>query len=239
MINIFKPIFFIIGTIIRAFDIPIKQGGFKIRFPKIMTNWELGSTLISEYEKDERKLIVKYMKPDDSVLEMGACIGVVSLTINKILLDKTKQVSIEPNPQMHEYLYTNRENNNGFFNIETCIISKLNKVDFFIGGKAFLGSSTLNGEEKIEIPGKSFQKITDEYFEFTVIVMDIEGGELEFFRSFDLTSSKVRLIIWETHLSTNMLTEKDLNECYEKLNAQGFHLEEKSANVEAWIRDVK
>src|SRR5665647_1609191 len=108
-----------------------------------MTKTELGCSLLSEYEKNERKLVKKYLKSDDAVLEMGACIGVVSLTINRILSDKKKQVSVEPNPQMHKYLYENKKNNKGQFYVETCIISKSKEVPFFLGGQAFLGSNTL------------------------------------------------------------------------------------------------
>ena len=98
---------------------------------------ELGSTITGKYEKSERTLVNKYLKANDIVLEMGACVGVVSLTINNQLKDKTKQVSIEPNPEMHKYLLENKLNNNGEFNIETCIVSEQKEVDFFIGGSAF------------------------------------------------------------------------------------------------------
>lgn len=237
MIEYLKPILSLTGRLIKLFNIPIKQGGFKIKYPELMANWERGYLIFGKYELHERKLITKYIKPNDSVLELGACIGVVALTINKILSDKTKQVSIEPNPQMHDYLYKNKAANNGLFNIETCIVSKSSEVEFYVGGKAFLSSSTLSGDKKVTIPGKSLDDIINQYFPFTVLVMDIEGGELEFFRSFDLKSSNIRLVIWETHVLPNMLTKKELQECYDLLTAQGFSLKEKSRNVEAWIKN--
>lgn len=236
MIVFLKPIFYIIGLTIKIFKIPTKQNGFKIKFPNFMNTWELGCTIISKYEKDERELINKHLKNNDSVLELGACIGVVSLTINKILNDKTKQVSVEPNPQMLQYLIENKNNNNGCFKIETCIVSTFDKVDFHLGGKAFLSSSTINGGRKVEIPGKTLDEMIEQHFPFTAIVMDIEGGELDFFRSFDLKNSDVRLIIWETHMKPNMLSQDELQECYDILTKQGFNFTEKSGEVEAWSR---
>lgn len=236
MIKFLKPVFYVIGLILKIFNIPSKQEGFKIIFPKFMNTWELGCTIFDGYEKNERILVNKYLEHNDSVLELGACIGVVSLTINKILSDKTKQVSVEPNPQMHEYLIKNKKNNNGHFSVETCIISKSKEVDFFIGGKAFLGSSTLTGVNKVTIPGKSLKEIIKQYFDFTVIVMDIEGGELEFFRSFNLKNSSVRLIILETHMKPNMLTQVELLECHDIIINQGFQLKERMGDVEAWVK---
>jgi hypothetical protein len=64
--------------------------------------------------------------------------------------------------------------------------------------------------------------------------MDIEGGELEFFRSFDLKNSNIRLIIWETHTRPGMLTKDELEECYGILTEQGFNIIEKLGDVEAW-----
>ncbi len=233
-----KPVKYLIGLTIKTLHLPVNIGGLKIQFPSFMNASERGSTITGKYEISERKLVSKYIKSDDAVLEMGACIGVVSLSINKMLKDKTKQVSVEPNPQMHKYLRENKKNNKGEFNIETCIVSKQKEVDFFIGGKAFLGSNTMGRGKKVTVPGKTLTELTNEYFDFTALVMDIEGGELNFFRSFDLESSKIRLIIWETHMHPNMLSKEELFECYDRLEKQGFSLNEKVGNVEAWSRNV-
>jgi FkbM family methyltransferase len=234
--NLFKyfiPLFHFRGLIIKRFNIPVLQDDFKIKFPKSMDVWKLGYAFRGDYEEDERKLVKRYLKDTDSVLELGACIGVVSLTINKILKDKTKQVSVEPNPQMLQYLIENKNNNNGLFSIETCIVSKLRKVGFFYD-KDFLSSSVEKTNPNIIIPGKTLSEMIEQYFPFTVIVMDIEGGELEFFRSFDLKNSNIRLIIWETHTRPGMLTKDELEECYGILTEQGFNIIEKLGDVEAW-----
>lgn len=200
-------------------------------------NWsELGASLFSKYEKHERILVSKYLKKEDLVLELGACIGVVSLTINKILEDKSKQVSVEPNPEMFPYLLENKQRNSGEFTIETCIVSKDKEVNFHVGGAAFLSSSISGKGNKIVVKGKSLEELRKEYFDFTALIMDIEGGELNFFRSFDLKNTQIRLIVWETHCNPNMLTKEELEECYEILRTQEFKLIEKSGIVEAWIR---
>lgn len=134
---------------------------------------------------------------------------------------------------MLQYLIENKNNNNGLFSIETCIVSKLSKVSFFYD-EDFLNSRVDKENPKVIIPGKTLNEMIEQYFPFTVIVMDIEGGELEFFRSFDLKNSNIRLIIWETHMKPDKLTQDELQECYEILTEHGFNIKEKCGDVEAW-----
>jgi len=236
MIKLFNPLFFLVGSIISFFNFQGKVDIFRIKYPSFMSKLELGRSILGTYEKNERKLVKKFVCNQDSVLELGACIGVVSLTINKILSDKTKHISVEPNPQMYEYLELNKKNNNAKFQIETCIVSNSKEIEFYLGGSAFLSSSIHGSGNKVIIQGKTFKELTEQYFDFTAIVMDIEGGELDFFQSFDLSETKVRLIIWETHESVSKLTHNELLKCYELLKSYGFKFTERSDNVEAWIR---
>ena len=237
MLKLLNPFFFIIGTVIKKFNLKVRIDEFKIVFPSFMTTLELGRSVLGTYEKCERNLVKKYLKKDDTVLEMGACIGVVALTINKILLVKNNQVSVEPNPQMLEFLLENKKINNADFHVETSIVSRQKEIDFFIGGEAFLSSSTLSGNKKTTVKCKTFEELERIYFPFTAIVMDIEGGELDFLRSFDLTHSKVRVVIWETHQNELMLTQNELNECYVLLTKYGYKCAEVYDKVESWIKN--
>lgn len=232
----FDLIFYLFGCIIYTFKVPLKQGGFRIKFPSNMTILELGYCILDRYEKTERTLVRKFLRADDKVLEMGACLGVVSLTINQILSEKDKQVSIEPNQDMRYYLEWNRRKNNGQFIIENCIVSTQPQVEFSLGGQAFLSSSTFGKGRKITVQGKTLPQLIHQYFDFSAIVMDIEGGELDFFRSFNLKSSKIRLVIWEEHYHNKILTKSEIEECYNLLRSYDFVLLEKSDNVEAWAR---
>ena len=50
------------------------------------------------YEHEERELIRRWLKPEDHVIEFGACLGIVSCVTNKLLKDKTRHVVVEANP---------------------------------------------------------------------------------------------------------------------------------------------
>ncbi len=233
--TILNPISSVIGYTIKKLNLIVKFDDLKVQYPKITTSRELGYSILGTYEKNERKLVKKYIKPNDKVLEMGACIGVVSCTINRVLADKSKQVSIEPNPEMYHYLLKNKEINNAKFQIDTRIVSNDKSVDFFIGGEAYLSSNSIQKEgNKIAIKGVSLKKLIEEYFDFTVLVMDIEGGELEFLRSFNLSETNIELIIFESHLHPNILSEEQYQECINLLIKYGYIRIDNISNVEVW-----
>lgn len=228
-----SPLLFIVGAFYKVFSLPVKQGKLTVKMPKNTPILELGMWALSnKYERHERYLIGKYIKESDSVLELGACIGVVSLTIGSYLSDKTKQVSVEANPEVFGLLEENKSTNNGHFYVEKCIVSKEKNVQFYTGGEEFLASSTMGAGESIIVEGKTFDSLVETYFPFNVIIMDIEGGELEFFKSFELPD--IRLIIWEYH--EDIIGESGVNECRDILVKNGFKLKESSRNVEAWVR---
>jgi hypothetical protein len=64
------------------------------------------------------------IEPDDCVLELGARYGGTSCAINKILKDKNKQVSVEPDAKVWEALEINKKNNDCHFHILKGTISK-------------------------------------------------------------------------------------------------------------------
>jgi hypothetical protein len=64
--------------------------------------------LTKKYEVNERYLIPKHVKSTDSVLELGACLGVVSCITNKLLGNSKRHVVVEGSPFCMLALYRNR-----------------------------------------------------------------------------------------------------------------------------------
>src|SRR5689334_17446832 len=63
-----------------------KANGCVFVIPKDITRRAFRSCFLTNaYEIDERNLVQKFVRADDSVLELGACLGVVSCITNKIL----------------------------------------------------------------------------------------------------------------------------------------------------------
>ena len=129
------------------------------------------------YEKKERYLIKKYLKPTDRVLELGGGVGVVSCMTNKILSDPKAHIVIEANPNLIPTLETNRDRNNCKFKIIQCDPTSSGSGKLFVNKNAW-ASSTIKGQgEYINIPTRSWSYINKETgLDPTVLIMDIEGG---------------------------------------------------------------
>lgn len=71
----------------------------------------------------EQNLSVKYIKPDDHVLEIGGNMGRNALIISSILNNEKHFVTMEPNFHFYEKLKENRDVNKKTFNIENSALS--------------------------------------------------------------------------------------------------------------------
>jgi predicted O-methyltransferase YrrM len=68
-------------------------------------------------------IVLKYLKPNDVVLEFGGSIGRNSCIISKILSDSKNLLTIEPNPTEPIKLTKNCYLNNFNFQIEPIVLS--------------------------------------------------------------------------------------------------------------------
>ena len=144
-------------------------------------------------ERPEQLIVLKYIKPDDVVLELGARYGTVSCTINKILNNKKNQVSVDPDKKIWDSLEKNKQINNCDFHI----------IKGFISNK----NHTLNGDgygiyssqtEESDIPSYTLKEIKDMYnLNFNVLVADCEGFLESFFDENPEIYKELKLVIFE------------------------------------------
>lgn len=77
-----------------------------------------------EDELPEQKMIVKYLKGDEKILEIGGNIGRSSLVIGFILENTNNLLTLECDENISKQLIENRESNNMKFHIECSALSK-------------------------------------------------------------------------------------------------------------------
>lgn len=77
------------------------------------------------------------------------------------------------------------------------------------------------------------KELCDRYGPFSVLLMDIEGGELEVLETSGDTLKIFRLAIVELHEWT--LGEKGVERCREILRQLGFQMVERSFITEVWV----
>lgn len=128
-------------------------------------------------EVEEQKIVKRFIRENDTVLELGARYGSVSCNINKKLKNKRKQVSVEPDDRVWEALENNKKLNDCEFHIIKGFLSnkKLNLTnkDNYHGG---YGSTTIEDKEST-IPSYSMDEIKSISGVdcFNVLVADCEG----------------------------------------------------------------
>ena len=146
-------------------------------------------------ELPEQKLANHFVKGDDSVLELGARYGSVSVVINKKLNDKKRQLSVEPDERVWDALEKNKSENNCEFAILKGFISNkklsLINTDKYAGGYA---------STSIEDNNSNIKSVELDYYsnyKFNVLIADCEGFLEEFIDENEEFIKSLRLIIFE------------------------------------------
>lgn len=210
--------------------------GCRFEIPVHLTDRNYRSAFVfGEYETAERKLIREYLRADDRVIELGGCIGVLSCLVNARLKTRTQHLVVEANPELIPLLRRHRELNKACFEIEECAVSTEHEVSFAI--HRLMTHSGIFAERdcrQISVRGRSLADLNDSHGPFNVLLIDVEGSELDVLRSSSNLLSEYRLVIIEFH--DERLGIEGLNECRRILNSVGLERSSVIRSVEAWIR---
>jgi len=207
-----------------ANDIVIDYCGFKF-----LTDTSMASRMIKNlYEIQEISLIEEIPNLENSViLELGGCLGVVSVVSNSNLNNKENHVVVEANPKLMKYLEYNKKINNCSFKIENAMISSTSDGVFYSFDKIVAGSAHRTDDQernktKHIVDVMSYDDLEKKHnLKFDVIILDIEGGELEFLKEIQ-NNSHIKYIMVELHES-QMFYGFD-GECIDILKRMGMNM---------------
>lgn len=181
------------------------------------------------YERAEAKQINRIIQDGEVVLEIGAGIGFISALVAKHPMVE-RIVSYEANPLLidviSETLKRNAEAVLPKWEVRNAVLkngSVRGEVDFYVHRDFWASSLTpIANPARIEkVPVESFNSLVRE-LRPTLIICDIEGGELELFRNSDLTD--VRKVYVETH--QKKIGRRGMKELFEIFHARGFHYDQ-------------
>jgi FkbM family methyltransferase len=217
------------------------QDGIKIHVPMELTDYKFrGRFVLGTYEKEEATYLGQYLEPEDAILELGACLGYVSCLANAYLGDTARHVVLEANPQLIPFIQRNKLENNAGFHIENRIISRQKGNTFYIHQLIVGGSQKRKTPHKIEVEGVSISSLEKKYgLRFNTLIMDIEGGELEFLRNHQPDLGRFEKIFMELHPFAGILTGEEALECEQILVSLGFELTLRDGNFLVWQKDIK
>lgn len=142
---------------------------------------ELKQRLVNNVWEENEVEAAKYVGEDANVLELGGCLGIASIAINKRLSDPKQHVVLEPNPKLIPHMEKIRDDNNCGYSIVDSFLSTKDEVqDFSLHPTHIMGGKLgrIGGYEIVKIQSKTIENLEKEHnIVFDTIVMDIEHGE--------------------------------------------------------------
>ncbi len=179
----------------------------------------------------------QFLPKNATVLELGACLGVVSCITNRLLEHPERQVVVEANPNVIPIIEENKARNQCKFNIEHCIVSSQPVNTFFIGKNILTSSNLRKSAEQITVTGKTVAQLEQQYgLTFDVLIMDIEGGELGFLREKRGKLEQFNVVFMEIHPHPEILSAEDVAECLAIMEAAGLQKVVDEANFWVMVR---
>jgi len=177
------------------------------------------------YERHEVELALAHVPRGSRVLELGAGSGVAGAVMARKCQPRAV-LSVEANPRLLPHIAALYAENGLQYLMDLrhgVVLSAPDApltVPFFVRGN-FLGSSLAEPDhglvQPMQVPVIRYDRLKAS-FPHDVLLMDIEGGELDLLRHADL--SGITLLIAEFHRS--IFGREGLRECRALLTAQGF-----------------
>lgn len=199
-----------------------RADGQRFEIPKSMTDRGFrGRFFLDNYEREERQLVVEYLPRDAAVLELGACLGVVSCITNSRLEQPSRHLVVEAHPRLIPTIERNRERNGSEFVVENALVSRTSEGTFFLHHLVVGGSAQRETGSEITVPVATVEELELKYgIAFNALVMDIEGGELDFLQENPDFLRRLDFVVIEVH--DFIIGTERVNTCWSLLRAAGL-----------------
>jgi FkbM family methyltransferase len=188
--------------------------------------------LSGAYEKPEREAVLHYLEPQWSVIELGACIGVVSCITNKLLENPANHLALEVNPLVLPHLRSNRDANGCAFEIMDKALAYDTDTVTFQPLLDFWGNSLYHagGQPPVTVKTTTLENLLRERsFDKFALICDIEGQEYELISREPEAIRKAELIVLEVH--PHILGKEKVELLLSTLRNLGFGILSQSKNV--------
>ncbi|MCB1358991.1 MAG: FkbM family methyltransferase [Maritimibacter sp.] len=211
--------------------------GVRVPQSPFLTDRRIERIAAGRYEGEEIAGALSVVRPGDRVLELGAGLGLVGAVAAKNARPEAV-LSFEANPELVPYtraLY--RENGlDALIELRNAVLvaapERPETVPFHLH-RSFLGSSLTETQGRknraVEVPTEDFRTVMDT-FRPNVLIMDIEGGELDILRHADLDG--IRAVVIEFH--PDLYGQEGMQACKTILRRAGFEKSEGPSTRLVW-----
>ena len=197
------------GIIIsRIFSGHIPNNGNKIDVNyDVISNSTKAKIFFNIYEGAEIKFLKKYFEKGYDVIELGSSIGVVSCLIKSLMDAKNKLVCVEASPKLLKILNKNLvinqlQNNSNVLNAAITAQKDSKQIFFNPGMSNTTGiiSKKRKSQDSTKIKSKTINEILNDFnFDKYIMVMDIEGAEIDILLSNNTRFKNCKLLFIELH----------------------------------------
>lgn len=215
----------------------IRFRGIEIPSSPYLTELRRKRILDGRYEAEEIAGALTVVRQGDRVLELGAGLGIVGAVVAANAKPQAL-LAFEANPDLIPHIRALHSQNGLEDRIEIrnqVLMSgrDLPETRSFHIRNSFLGSSLIDPENRpsrtVEVPTASFNEVLHT-FRPDVLIMDIEGGELEFLAQAELHG--IRAVVIELH--PKVYGQDGMKACKERLRAMGFRKSEDLSTRVVW-----
>jgi FkbM family methyltransferase len=226
----------LLGRIVEVSGNTAHVGGCVISLENPFISTRLKSRFLTGlYEAGERYLIKKYLPRDLSVIEFGACIGVVSCLVNRLLEVPDSHLVVEANSHLLPTLQENRAQNSCKFEILNAALAyDVEEVTFYLSDFFVGGSTARETSEAITVPTTTLQQALEHVEGSKVsLICDVEGTEIDLVqREGEVMQKYVAWFFVEMHPS--VVGQNKVSSATADLEAMGFRLIEYFGSVQAY-----
>ena len=199
--------------------------GVRVPHSPYLTETRIARLNAARYEREELAGALQVVGPEDRVLELGAGLGVVGAVTAKNATPE-RVLSFEANPELIPHIEALHRANGleDVIEVRNQVIvagpDRPETVTFHLH-KSYLGSSLVEAPNRqtrpVEVPTADWDTVLDD-FRPTVLILDIEGGELELLRHAKLDG--IRAVVIEFH--PNVYDKAGMQEAKAILRGVGF-----------------
>lgn len=219
-----------------AFGAVIDVDGIRMRVDPRMSEFNIRKLMTGRHTRHERELILPRLRDGDTVMELGGGIGMVAIACAR-RLGSGRVFSYEANPELESLIRDNYALNDVAPTLRMAMLGReagtrtFHLAERFSHSSAQLGGA---GTRPVEVPVAPF----DAHLASNganVLVIDIQGGEVELLEHVDL--SAVRLLLVELHPFIVGLV--GVLQVRSRLRRQGLRLCERSGQSLLFERQIR
>lgn len=217
--------------------------GLTVRIPENSPPGVGNALLRNKYEMEEAQLILRHLKSDLPVIELGGSIGVVSCLIQSRLAAGVRHLVVEANPALIDICRQNatQRPDGGADVINAALGYGETHLSFTIGANIHSNKLAKPGEQGaqiIKVPAITLSELVTRLGDVAsyTLVCDIEGAELDLLNNEWDHVQKAALVIMELHPDVYPNASQDVQAIEKRMQDTGFQLAERLGDVYLWRR---